>query len=137
MPFEMQTSDAGATLVLSGRLGVQQARPLWDATQAARTGQRPLQVQAAEVEDLDTSIAQILCRAASQGGQLQISGSSDGFLLSLARRGLDKFFVHAADAPASEQAPSPIAAAPSAEGLEPPKAAPKKARSSKERKSRG
>jgi ABC-type transporter Mla MlaB component len=109
MPFEMHTSDAESTLTLSGRLGVQQARALWEASQAATTEQRPLLVQAGDVEDLDTSIAQILCRIASQPGQLRIGASSDGFLLALARRGLDKFFIHAADSQATEQ-PASIAA---------------------------
>jgi len=133
----MQTSDAGSTLILSGRLGVQQARPLWEAAQAAMAEHRPVVVQAGDVEDLDTSVAQILCRVASRGGRLRISGSSDGFLLALARRGLDQFFVHAASGgPVAEAEMTSTAAEAPGEGVARPISSLKKTRSSKGRKPR-
>jgi ABC-type transporter Mla MlaB component len=95
----MQTRAGGSTLRLSGKLGVQQARPLWDAFQAAAALRRAVLVQARDIEEIDTSIAQILCRAVNQGAQLQIAGASDGFLVSLQRRGLEKFFIQSRSAP--------------------------------------
>lgn len=117
-------------MILSGRLGAQQARELWEAAQAAMAGQRGLMVEAGEVEDMDTSVAQILCRAARLGGRFQIGGSSDGFLEALARRGLDRFLIPAVSA-------APVAAEAVAASDERPKAALKKTRLLKGRKSRG
>ncbi len=94
MPFEIQTGAGGSTLTLSGRLGVQQARPLWDALQSATALSPVLMMQAGAIEEIDTSIVQILCRAMQQGIRLHISGASDGFLLSLERRGMEKYFLH-------------------------------------------
>jgi ABC-type transporter Mla MlaB component len=93
MPFELQTAADGVKLILAGRLGVQQARPLWDALQPAMTAGKSIQLQAGELEEMDTSIIQILCRVSSQAGHLQIGGTSEGFLASLKRRGLEKFFT--------------------------------------------
>jgi ABC-type transporter Mla MlaB component len=99
MPFELQTAADGVKLTLTGRLGVRQARELWDAVQPAVAAGHRIRMQAEELEEMDTSIIQILCRLGSQTGRLQIGGTSDGFLVSLQRRGLEKFFV---------QAPSPV-----------------------------
>jgi ABC-type transporter Mla MlaB component len=101
MPFELQTAADGVKLTLTGRLGVRQARELWDAVQPAVAAGQRIRVQAEELEEMDTSIIQILCRLSRQTGRLQVGGTSDGFLVSLQRRGLEKFFV---------QAPSPIEA---------------------------
>jgi ABC-type transporter Mla MlaB component len=93
MPFELQTVAGGVKLILAGRLGVQQARPLWDALQPAMATSQSIRLQAEELEEMDTSIVQILWRLSSQTGQLHIGETSDGFLASLKRRGLGKFFV--------------------------------------------
>ena len=95
MPFDLQTAADGVKLTLAGRLGVRQARELWDAVQPAVAAGQLIRVQAGELEEMDTSIVQILCRLGSQPGRLQIGGTSDGFLVSLQRRGLEKFFVQA------------------------------------------
>lgn len=94
MPFELQTSAGRTHLILAGRLGVRQARPLWDALQAAIGANETIHVQADQLEEMDTSIVQILCRLSGQTGRLQIAGTSDGFLASLKRGGLEKLFVH-------------------------------------------
>ena len=93
MPFELKTGGEGTKLMLIGRLGVRQARALWDALQPAVAAGTPIRLQAEELEEMDTSIVQVLCRLSSQTGQLQIGGVSDGFLVSLQRRGLEKFFM--------------------------------------------
>jgi ABC-type transporter Mla MlaB component len=103
MPFELQTVAGGVKLILAGRLGVQQARPLWDALQPAIAASQSIRLQAEELEAMDTSIIQILCRLSSQTGQLHIGETSDGFLASLKRRGLEKFFVQ----PPGLSAPEP------------------------------
>ncbi len=105
MPFELQTDAGGVKLILAGRLGVQQARPLWDALQPAMAASQSIRLQADELEEMDTSIVQILCRV-SQTRQLQIGGTSDGFLASLKRRGLETFFVQA-PAPSKPEPPIP------------------------------
>jgi hypothetical protein len=93
MPFELETVADGVKLILAGRLGVQQARSLWDAMQPAITARQNIRLQAGELEDLDTSIIQILCRVSGQTGLLDIGETSDGFLAALERRGLEQFFV--------------------------------------------
>jgi hypothetical protein len=92
-------------LILAGRLGVQQARSLWDAVQPAIAAHQSIRLQAGEVEDMDTSIIQILCRVSSQTGLLEIGETSDGFLAALERRGLEQFFVHPPGR--SEEPPTP------------------------------
>ena len=93
MPFELKTDAEGTSLMLRGRLGVRQARALWDALQPAVAAGTPIRLEAEELEEMDTSIVQLLCRLSSQTGQLQIGGVSDGLLVSLQRRGLEKFFI--------------------------------------------
>ena len=93
MPFELKTDADGTKLTLGGRLGVRQARALWDAVQPAVAAGTTIRLDAETLEEMDTSIVQVLCRLSSQTGQLQIGGVSDGFLVSLQRRGLEKFFM--------------------------------------------
>ena len=45
------------------------------------------------LEEIDTSILQILCRLSSQSANLQMGKSSDRFLAALKSRGLETFFV--------------------------------------------
>ena len=106
MPFDIQTVAGGVKLILAGRLGVQQARPLWDALQSAMSARQSIRLQAEELEEMDTSIIQILCRLSSPPGRLQIGGTSDAFLAALKRRGLEKFFVQPPPEPES-QIPQP------------------------------
>jgi ABC-type transporter Mla MlaB component len=94
MAFELQATADGVNLVLAGRLGVQQARPLWDALQPAIAANQSIRVQASGLDEMDTSITQILCRLSSRSGQFQIGEISDGFVTALKGRGLAKFFVH-------------------------------------------
>jgi ABC-type transporter Mla MlaB component len=93
MPFELKTDADGTKLMLAGKLGVRQARALWDAVQPAVAAGTLIRLDAEELEEMDTSIVQALCRLSSQTGKLQIGGVSDGFLVSLERRGLEKFFM--------------------------------------------
>ena len=93
MPFEIEAVAGGVKLILAGRLGVQQARPLWDALQSAMAASQSIRLQAEELEEMDTSIIQILCRVSGQTGLLQVGETSDGFLAALERRGLEQFFV--------------------------------------------
>jgi ABC-type transporter Mla MlaB component len=93
MPFELQTAADGVKLILAGKLGVQQARDLWDALQPAMAGGHSIRLQADALEEMDTSIVQILCRLSSLNGGMKIGETSDGFLGALERRGLEKFFV--------------------------------------------
>jgi ABC-type transporter Mla MlaB component len=107
MPFELKTSANQARLILVGRLGVQQARSMWDAMQPAIAARQEIRVEAGELEDMDTSIVQILCRVCGQSGQIQIGETSDGFLAALQRRGLEQFFVHATGRSEESQTPQP------------------------------
>lgn len=93
MPFELKTDAQGTTLMLVGRLGVRQARALWDAVQPAIAAGTAIRVEAVGLEEMDTSIVQLLCRLNSRTGLLQIGKVSDRFLVSLQRRGLEKFFI--------------------------------------------
>lgn len=93
MPFEIKTVAGEVKLILAGRLGVQQARPLWDALQPAMSARQSIRLQAAELEEMDTSIIQILCRVSGQTGLLHVGETSDNFLAALKRRGLEQFFV--------------------------------------------
>ena len=79
MPFELQTAGDGVKLILAGKLGVQQARDLWDALQPAMAAGYGIRVQADGLEEMDTSIVQILCRVSSLSGGLKI-GEDFGWL---------------------------------------------------------
>ena len=108
MPFELEKTAGGATLILSGKLNVEQARPLWDALQPTVAAKKAIRLQAEALEAMDTSIVQILCRLS---GQLHIGGISDGFLTSLKLRGLEQFFLSrsqeaGAKLPVSKQRPA-------------------------------
>jgi ABC-type transporter Mla MlaB component len=92
MPFDLQAGSNEVTLILLGRLGVQQARPLWQALQPALDGKQTIHLQAEGLEEIDTSILQILCRL-SRSAHLQIGKPSDRFLDALKSRGLEAFFV--------------------------------------------
>ena len=107
MPFELQKVAEGLKLILVGRLGVQQARPIWDALQPAMAAHQTIQLQAGEVEEMDTSIVQILCRVSAQTGLFDIRETSDGFLAALQRRGLEQFFVHPPELSEESQTPQP------------------------------
>ena len=93
MPFELKAGAEGTKLMLTGRLGVRQVRALWDALQPAVAAGTAIRLEAIELEEMDTSIVQLLCRLSSQTGLLQIGRVSDNFLVSLQRRGLEKFFI--------------------------------------------
>ena len=93
MPFELQTAADGVKLILAGRLGVQQARSLWDALQPVIAANQSIRLQAEGLDEMDTSIIQILCRLKSGTGQFQIDATSDGFVAALKGRGLATFFV--------------------------------------------
>src|SRR5271166_7100582 len=93
MPFEIQTAADGVKVVLAGRLGVRQARSLWEALQPAVVANQSIHVQAGELDEMDTSIIQILCRLNSRTGQFQIDATSDGFVAALKGRGLATFFA--------------------------------------------
>ena len=110
MPFELKTVAGEARLILAGRLGVQQARPLWDALQPAIVAGQSIRLQAAELEELDTSIIQIICRVSGQAGLLHIGETSDGFLSALERRGLEQFFVQPPGPSEPESATPPLQA---------------------------
>jgi ABC-type transporter Mla MlaB component len=106
MPFELQTAADGVKLILAGRLGVQQARSLWEALQPVMAAGQNIRLQAVGLDEIDTSIIQILCRMSSQTGHFQIGETSDGFLAALERRGLEKFFVQSPADPET-QIPQP------------------------------
>lgn len=94
MAFELQAAADGVNLVLGGSLGVQQARPLWDALQPAIAANQSIRVQAGSLDAMDTSIIQILCRLSARAGQFHLGETSDGFVTALKGRGLATFFVH-------------------------------------------
>jgi len=107
MPFELQTdperSEAdpgGKTRSATGPAAV--GRP---AARHRGTPEHPV-CKPGELEEMDTSIVQILCRVSSQTGQLQIGEISDGFLASLKRRGLETFFVQPPP-PSKPEPPTP------------------------------
>ena len=104
MPFEVKTAAEETQLILTGRLGVQHAAPLWNALRSANSGERRIRLQAEALEEMDTSIVQILCRLTNR---LQIGEVSDGFLVSLQPRGLERHFIHPEDTIAAEPAQRP------------------------------
>jgi ABC-type transporter Mla MlaB component len=106
MPFELQTAADGVRLILAGRLGVQQARWLWEALQPAIAAHQSIRLRAEGLDEMDTSIIQILCRLNHGTGQFQIDATSDGFVAALRGRGLATFFVPPAE-PETQTAPLP------------------------------
>jgi len=105
MPFELQTTAAEVELILAGRLGVQQARPLWDALQPALAAQQTIHLQAVGLDEIDTSIVQILVRLACRKDFFQLGATSDSFFSALQHRGLEKLFVQSS---AGAETPTPV-----------------------------
>jgi ABC-type transporter Mla MlaB component len=99
MPFELQTAADGVTLILLGRLGVQQARPLWDALRPAIAAGQSIRLQAEGLDEMDTSIIQILLQLSSRTSRFQVGETSDGFFAALKSRGLETFFLPSAHVP--------------------------------------
>ena len=94
MGFELKDGMHSLELTLSGRLGVQQAASLWAAVQPAIANRSKVRLLAGELDEMDTSIIQILCRLGDgRAASMQIAQVSDGFIRSLKRSGLEKFFV--------------------------------------------
>lgn len=89
MPFELTGAKGRISLALSGRVGVQQARPLWDALEELGERQSVL-LSAEHLDEIDTSIIQILCRL---GPRLRIGDTSDALFAALKGRGLEDFFA--------------------------------------------
>jgi ABC-type transporter Mla MlaB component len=106
MPFELQAAGEGLNLILAGRLGVRDARPLWDALQPGIAAGQIIRLQAGELEELDTSIIQILFRLSSRKGQFGIGKTADSWLTALKARGMEAFFPQASAEP---EAPQPQA----------------------------
>jgi hypothetical protein len=98
---------------------VQQARSLWDALQPVIAANQSIRLQAEELDEMDTSIVQILCRLNSRTGQFQIDATSDGFVAALKGRGLATFFV-----PQSLVSPSFVSPSFVSPSVEPPPAEP-------------
>jgi len=93
LPFELVTSEGKTKLVLKGRLGVQQARPLWDCLHSALGDGTSIELDAAALDGMDTSIVQILCRAAMNSNSVRIGSVSEGFSNALKLRGLEDYFA--------------------------------------------
>ena len=93
LPFELVTSEGKTKLVLKGRLGVQQARPLWDCLHSALGDGTSIELDAAALDGMDTSIVQILCRAAMNSNSVRIGSVSEGFTNALRLRGLEDYFT--------------------------------------------
>ena len=93
MPFEVNIAGSGVRLVLTGRLGVQQAKPLWDRLQTCIASAAPLSLDAENLVDMDTSIVQILFRLKHSTCSLHVDTVSAGFTDSMKRRGLEETFA--------------------------------------------
>jgi ABC-type transporter Mla MlaB component len=93
MPFELQTAADGIRLILAGRLGVQEVRSLWDALQPALAANLSIRLHAAALDEMDTSIVQVLCRLNRPTGHLQVETVSEGFIAALKARGLAALFL--------------------------------------------
>jgi hypothetical protein len=107
MPFELNINTDGVMLILRGRLGVQQARPLWDSLQPSLLAGSAIELQAEQLEDMDTSIIQILYRANSESSPLRFGKISAGFTSSLKRRGMDGWFIQNPPASSVSNSESP------------------------------
>ncbi len=88
MPFELFNIAGGVDLMVTGNLGVQEAKALWGALQPSIDAKATVRLRAGGLEEIDTSILQILCRM-SRSGQLSIGETSDGLLAALKHRGLE------------------------------------------------
>ena len=93
MPFTLQPAGEELELSLTGRVGVQDARPLWESLQEVLFDNTVVRLKASNLEEMDTSIVQILCRISVLPGKLRVAALSDGFVLSLQRRGLANLFI--------------------------------------------
>jgi hypothetical protein len=104
MSFALQTSSEHVELSLAGRVGVQDAGPLWESLRQVLLDDATIRLNAADLEEMDTSIVQIVCRLGAIPGKLHIAASSEGFFLSLRRRGVANRFI---DSPLSPSRSDP------------------------------
>ena len=115
MPFELQPAGDGvdSVLTLAGRLGVQQARALWDVLQPVMAGSQSIRLQAGQLDEVDTSIIQILLRLSARTDRFQIGEISDGLIAALKARGLEAALTHlpAPDAQTAQLQPKLLAKA--------------------------
>ncbi len=109
LPFELVTSEGKTKLLLKGRLGVQQAGPLWDCLRSALRDGTSIELDADALDGMDTSIVQILCRAAMESNPVRIGRVSEGFSNALKLRGLEAYFAVASPVqrPPKQVAPTP------------------------------
>ena len=103
MPFELQTAADGVKLVEQARRAT--SAIALDALQPVIAANQSIRLQAEGLDEMDTSIIQILCRLNSRTGQFQIDATSDGFVAALKGRGLATFFVPQSFVPPSFVSP--------------------------------
>ncbi len=93
MPYEINAFADKSQLALKGRLGVQQAGLLWDSLQPVIASAGPIDVLAEGVEEIDTSIVQILLRLSQLPNGFEIITASSGLRTSLQCRGLASLLI--------------------------------------------
>ena len=91
MPYEIRAAVLKAQLVLTGKIGIADARELWLGLQPFVEAGKPVQVLAGDVEAMDTSIVQILCRLMHLQTGLEIVSASVAFDAGLRYRGIAAF----------------------------------------------
>ena len=93
MAFTLQQTGDELELSLTGRMGVQNAGPLWESLQEVLLDETTIVLNAADLEEMDTSVVQILCRLSAIPGKLRLAGLSEGLMISLQKRGLANLFI--------------------------------------------
>ena len=88
MPYEINMTGDKCQLVLAGRLGVQQASLLWSSLQSAADESVSIELLADRLEEIDTSIVQILCRLSRWPAGFEVVSGSASFRQALECRGL-------------------------------------------------
>lgn len=88
MPFEIQTSDDGLLLELTGGVTVRYASELGTGLTSALTTGKTVTVKAGKLDDIDTSILQILVSLRKTAATFVLREYSEAFAGAVDRCGL-------------------------------------------------
>lgn len=85
MPFEIHTTGEGLVLELRGRVTVRDAGELCKRLSSALTDGAAVTVRAGELEDVDTSVLQLLVSLRKSAGAFDLEEVSNAFVNAMDR----------------------------------------------------
>jgi len=93
MPYQIEKTERGLTLELNGSVTVRHAAEFAKCVASSLTSGAEVIVQTGELEDIDTSILQMLISLRKTAGSFVLAKPSEAFLDALDRCALRRDFV--------------------------------------------